>query len=92
MSLGKRTREFNVLPLPEKRGLSREQAAEYIGVSPSLFDQMVADGRMPPPREINARVIWDRREVDEAFGTLPHRGGGPAAQPERRDAWSDLAV
>ena len=28
------------------RGLSRVQAAEYIGVSPSLFDEMVRDGRM----------------------------------------------
>jgi hypothetical protein len=29
------------------RGLSRPQAAEYIGVSPSKFDQLKEDGRMP---------------------------------------------
>ncbi len=31
------------------RGLSRVEAAHYIGVSPSLFDAMVKDGRMPQP-------------------------------------------
>jgi predicted DNA-binding transcriptional regulator AlpA len=52
------------------RGLSRTQAAAYIGVSPSLFDQMVADGRMPKPKRINARTVWDRRKLDEAFDML----------------------
>jgi len=32
------------------RGLSRVQAAEYIGVSPSTFDKMVTDGEMPAPK------------------------------------------
>ncbi len=60
-------------PLPPSlppRGLSRVQAAAYIGVSPTLFDQMVEDGRMPPPTRINARTIWDRRKVDAAFSAL----------------------
>ncbi|WP_417491831.1 helix-turn-helix transcriptional regulator [Maricaulis sp.] len=54
------------------RGLNRSQAAAYIGVSPGLFDEMVNDGRMPPSREINARRVWDIREVDMAFDDLPH--------------------
>jgi hypothetical protein len=29
------------------RGLSREEAARYIGVGTTLFDKMVAEGRMP---------------------------------------------
>jgi hypothetical protein len=29
------------------RGMSRVEAADYIGVSPTLFDTMVRDGRMP---------------------------------------------
>jgi predicted DNA-binding transcriptional regulator AlpA len=52
------------------RGLSRVQAAAYIGVSPSLFDEMVKDGRMPKPVRINARTVWDRAKLDEAFATL----------------------
>jgi predicted DNA-binding transcriptional regulator AlpA len=56
------------------RGLSREQAAAYIGVSPSLFDTLVKDGRMPPPKRINARTIWDRIQIDAAFAALPSNG------------------
>jgi predicted DNA-binding transcriptional regulator AlpA len=53
------------------RGLSRVQAAYYVGVSTSLFDEMVVDGRMPKPREINRRRVWDRQQVDMAFDMLP---------------------
>jgi predicted DNA-binding transcriptional regulator AlpA len=53
------------------RGLSRIEAASYIGISPSLFDVMVQDGRMPSPKRINARVIWDIRQLDVAFESLP---------------------
>ena len=68
--------EKNVLPpsLPP-RGLSRVEAAQYIGVSPSLFDQMVEDGRMPKPKPINARKVWDRLRLDQAFELLPDTGG-----------------
>jgi predicted DNA-binding transcriptional regulator AlpA len=52
------------------RGLSREQSARYIGISPSLFDQLVKDRRMPKPKRINARTVWDRRKLDEAFDIL----------------------
>lgn len=58
-------------PILEPRGLSREQAALYVGVGATLFDLMVNDGRMPRPREINARRVWDRRELDLAFDNLP---------------------
>ena len=53
------------------RGMSRETAAEYIDVSPSKFDEMVKDGRMPKPKQIDARRIWDRVSVDKAFTALP---------------------
>jgi predicted DNA-binding transcriptional regulator AlpA len=52
------------------RGLSREQAAAYIGVSPSLFDILVKDGRMPTPTRINTRTVWDRVKLDAAFEAL----------------------
>jgi predicted DNA-binding transcriptional regulator AlpA len=53
------------------RGLSREQAAAYVGISPSLFDALVKDGRMPAPKRINSRTVWDRLQLDEAFTALP---------------------
>lgn len=55
----------------EPRGLSRAEAANYVGVSPSMFDQMVKDGRMPQPKRINSRTVWDRRRLDDAFEELP---------------------
>ena len=62
----------NVLPqcLPP-RGLSREEAAAYVGISASLLDVLVKDGRMPPPKRINARTVWDRLHVDAAFEAIP---------------------
>jgi predicted DNA-binding transcriptional regulator AlpA len=57
----------------EPRGLSRPQAAAYVGVSPGLFDEMVTDGRMPQPKRINSRLVWDKRLLDEAFDALPEK-------------------
>lgn len=67
------------------RGLSRPEAAEYIGVSPTKFDQLVADRRMPRPKRIDGRVIWDRLKIDAAFAALPDDGGDHDANP-----WDDI--
>jgi predicted DNA-binding transcriptional regulator AlpA len=53
-----------------RRGLSRVQAADYIGVGPTKFDEMVEDGRMPKPKRIDGRTVWDRVQLDEAFDAL----------------------
>lgn len=53
------------------RGLSRTEAAAYIGCSPSLFDIMVKDGRMPKPKMMNSRTVWDVRRLDKFFDELP---------------------
>jgi predicted DNA-binding transcriptional regulator AlpA len=66
-------------PVP-RRGLSRVEAAMYVGVSPSLFDEMVKDGRMPQPKRINTRTVWDKRQLDEAFAALP--GGENSGEEE----------
>jgi hypothetical protein len=31
---------------------------------------MVADGRMPKPKRVDGRVIWDRLRLDAAFSDL----------------------
>ncbi len=61
----------HALPLPTRRGLSRVEAAEYIGVGASKFDAMVSDGRMPKPKKIDGRRVWDVRSLDRSFDTLP---------------------
>lgn len=80
-------RRDDILPssLPP-RGLSRVQAAAYIGISPSLFDEMVRDGRMPKPVRMNGRTVWDRLKLDEAFAAL--------ADEDRKgdDPWDKVAV
>lgn len=79
-------RHDDVLPKSlAPRGLSRVQAAAYIGVSATLFDEMVRDGRMPKPMRVNSRAIWDRVKVDEAFAAL--------SDDERTDdPWDKVAL
>ena len=73
-------------PLPlscPPRGLSRLQSAAYVGVSVSLFDRMVDDRRMPPPKRINNRKVWDRLQLDAAFADLPD-------DRSESDPWGDV--
>jgi predicted DNA-binding transcriptional regulator AlpA len=70
-----------------RRGLSRVEASAYIGVSPSKFDEMVVDGRMPKPRQIDGRVVWDKWELDDAFTALPHKG-----ETSERNPWDGEAA
>ena len=56
-----------------KRGLNRKEAAEYIGVGSTKFDELVKVKRMPAPRLLDKRVIWDREELDEFFDRLPRQ-------------------
>jgi excisionase family DNA binding protein len=51
--------------------MSREEAARYIGVGTTKFDQMVKDGRMPKPKRVDGRTLWDRIKLDDAFTRLP---------------------
>lgn len=56
------------------RGLPHDEAARYVGVSPTKFDKLVSERRMPKPRQIDGRTIWDRVELDIAFSELPKKG------------------
>lgn len=67
-----------------RRGLSRTEAAIYVGVGPSKFDEMVQDGRMPCPRRIDGRRIWDVRELDLSFDALPRD-----ANAAPTNSWAD---
>ncbi len=40
----------------------------------TLFDRLVADGRMPRPRRVDGRLIWLRAEIERAFEELPYDG------------------
>ena len=70
-------------PIP-RRGLSRTEAAMYLGISPSKFEELLDDGRMPHPRLIDGRKVWDVYELDASFDELPHTGS-----PSIVNSWSD---
>lgn len=67
MKSGRPPRQHTLLP----RGLSRVEAAEYIGISATKFDELVRDGRMPGPKAIDSRRVWDRHQIDRHFEELP---------------------
>jgi predicted DNA-binding transcriptional regulator AlpA len=65
------------------RGMSRDEAARYIGAGNTKFDEMVADGRMPRPKRVDGRVIWDKGPLDEVR----------RRRREQRDrSWSETCV
>jgi predicted DNA-binding transcriptional regulator AlpA len=52
------------------RGLSRAHAALYVGISPTLFDRAVVEGKLPKPFRLFGRVMWDLRKLDHAITEL----------------------
>jgi len=76
-------RPLAILPTP-CRGLSRAEAARYVGISPSKFDQLVAESRMPTPRRLDGRKLWDVRDLDLAFDGLPYENA-----PATGTSWDD---
>jgi len=80
------TARVDVMPfLPMVFGLGQIEAAAAIGVSASKFRALVKDGRMPSPRRIDGRTIWDVDELRAAFKALPHEG-----EMERANSWADV--
>lgn len=65
------------MPLPP-RGLRREKAAAYLGVSATKFDSLVRAGQIPPPLDFAGVKVWDRKALDGVFGDLPD---GDAVNP-----------
>lgn len=71
------------LPTAPRRGLSRIEAAIYVGISINKFDELVGDGSMPGPRLIGSRKVWDIRSLDMAFDNLPVDG------TQEGNSWAD---
>ena len=59
--------------------VNRVEAARYIGVCPTTFDKLVAKNKMPKPKRIGTRRIWDVRRLDLAFDAIA--GDDDAANP-----------
>jgi predicted DNA-binding transcriptional regulator AlpA len=69
------------------RLIGREAAAAYVSVSPTTFDEMVSDGRMPRSKLLGGRrIAWDVRALDAAVDRLPIDG----EHPSNDATWSDI--
>ncbi len=71
------------LEVVPRRGLRREDAARYVGISPTKFDQAVNDGRLPQAFRIDGCVLWDIRKLDTAIDAL-------AGNADPDDGWADF--
>ena len=54
-----------------RRGLSRVEAAMYLGISPSKFDELRHSGQIGPAKIIGSRLLFDVYLLDEFFDALP---------------------
>jgi predicted DNA-binding transcriptional regulator AlpA len=70
----------NIAATYAPEGLSRCEAARYVGLGETTFDDAVKQGLMPRPRRYpNARrVVWLKRELDRALEDLPIDGDDEA--------------
>lgn len=69
----KRNRPSALPPNLPPRGLSHDEAAEYLGLGVTLFDDLIKQGVLPEPIKAGGRVLWDRFALDRAFEALPTR-------------------
>lgn len=70
--------------VPARRGLNRDEAAAYVGVSVTMFDQLVNEGTMPKPVCIRSRRVWDIRDLDLAFDRMKGQDAVSA------NSWADI--
>ncbi|RTL86444.1 MAG: AlpA family phage regulatory protein [Hyphomicrobiales bacterium] len=68
------------------RLLRRERAAAYLDISPSHFDKLVREGRLPQPKKLDERTKgWDTHDLDVHIDHLPYAGGSVANAPSDWD-------
>jgi predicted DNA-binding transcriptional regulator AlpA len=66
------------------RGMDVERAAAYVGFGRTKFLEMVEDGRMPPPIDVDGSPRWDRMDLDAAFDDLKQRRKDPVKRSRER--------
>jgi len=73
----------DALPLPPPRGLSRQQAACYLGIGVTLLTQIG-----PLPLKIGRRCVYDRLDLDAWLEEYKRRewAGKEVIWPEKEDS------
>lgn len=71
------------------RGLRRDAAADWVGMSPTKFDELVKSGLMPRGKLVRGCRVWDRYQLDSAFENLPDEDEDAPLAPA--DAWEAVS-
>ena len=64
------------------RLVDRIKAAEYVGLSPSGYDNRVDDGTFPPAIKIGKRRLWDLRVIDKTIDDMSGLNDDKVISPE----------
>ena len=80
-----RMRRTNLISPKERLAVPREDAANLFSISPSFFDELVAEDIFPPPTYLHGEPRWDVRQLCARWDKL-------IGEPARNDAWSRAAL
>ena len=58
-----------------KIGYRRQEAADFVGMKLTKFNQLVKQNKLPKPFKIDGCVVWDGRELLQAFDKLKGNTG-----------------
>jgi predicted DNA-binding transcriptional regulator AlpA len=76
--------------LPIVFGLPEPEAAAALGIGPSKFRQMVDANRLPRPRRIDGKLVWDVEDLYAAFKQFPVDGEEPDRPDPGGAGWDDM--
>jgi hypothetical protein len=74
------------------RGLRRQAAANWVGMSPTKFDELVKAGLFHKGKRVHGCRVWDRCLLDIEFENLPDDEQSPdPVLKSAADAWSGVS-
>lgn len=74
------------------RGLRREAAAAWVGMSPTKFDELVKEGLFHKGKKVRGCRVWDRYLLDIEFENLPDDDESPDLVPKSSaEAWGRVS-
>jgi predicted DNA-binding transcriptional regulator AlpA len=62
------------------RLMRRAEAARYVGMGVTTFDELIAEGKMPKPKKIRTMAVWDRVDLDGFVNDLTLDGNAVREQ------------
>lgn len=59
----------------ERIAYRRDEAAAVLGVSPTTFDELVKEGKMPRPVRVRGCVLWGATALSVAWAAIENEAG-----------------